>query len=307
MNYKKANLAYLLMILSTLVLVFVLSAVYLVSGKEPSVVGSNVLCEMVVLIPALAVALFCGENIKVLIPLHRIKVSSALLTLLYVMLLFPLVTLLNAFSMLFAENAVSQISDEVLAMPMWVMVLSMGIFGPFVEEIVFRGILLQTYQRTGRIVASIILSSVLFGMMHMNFNQFIYGAGMGVMLALLVEATGSVLTSFIAHAFFNTIEVVGLFLSKDSVGKETSKLTDQFQMLSDVVLYAELVVLTVIFTCLAMLVVSKIAKIEKRDAFFVNIIKTKKEGPRLISASLIVAIIIAVLYMVLTAVIDKIL
>jgi membrane protease YdiL (CAAX protease family) len=307
MNYKKANLAYLLMILSTLVLVFVLSVVYLVSGKEPSVVGSNVLCEMVVLIPALAVAFFCGENIKVLIPLHRIKVSSALLTLLYVILLFPLVTLLNAFSMLFVENAMSQISDEVLAMPMWVMVLSMGIFGPFVEEIVFRGILLQTYQRTGRIVASIILSSVLFGMMHMNFNQFIYGAGMGVMLALLVEATGSVLTSFIAHAFFNTIEVVGLFLSKDSVGKETSKLTDQLQMLSDVVLYAELAVLTVIFTCLAMLVVSKIAKIEKRDAFFVNIIKTKKEGPRLISASLIVAIIIAVLYMVLTAVIDKIL
>ena len=226
MDYRRANRAYLYMILSTIGLVLVLSLWYLNGGAEVSILMNNILSEAVVLIPALAAVFYSGDKLSVLIPFHKIHISSALLIVVYVLTLFPLVAFVNSVSMLFVENTVSALSDDVIAMPMWVMILSIGLLGPFIEEVVFRGIILQSYQRTGRIIGSIVLSSVLFGMMHMNFNQFAYGAVMGVMLALLVEATGTVLASFIAHAVFNTIEVVMMFLSSDALDEASELASD---------------------------------------------------------------------------------
>ena len=215
MDYRRANRAYLYMIISTLALVLILTAWTFNTGRELPILANNLLSELVVLVPAIATILYSGDRLRVVIPFKRIRISSALLTVLYVLLLFPLVTFINSVSMLFVDNTIVGLSEQILSMPMWQMFLSIGIFGPFVEEIVFRGFFLQSYQRTGRIIGSMILSSVLFGMMHMNFNQFAYGAAMGLMLSLLVEATGSVLSSFIAHATFNSIEVVLMYATSD--------------------------------------------------------------------------------------------
>ena len=200
--------------------------------------------------------------------------------------------------MIYVENTVSAISGEVLAMPMWAMLLSIGLFGPLVEEVVFRGIILQSYQRTGRIIGSILLSSVLFGMMHMNFNQFAYGAVMGIMLALLVEATGSITASFIAHATFNSIEVVMMYVSSDTLD-EAAEMAEDYLGGMDVIYYAYLLVLAVIFTFVAIAIVRLIASIEGRREFFDGIPKSKKGGYKLITLPLIVAMTIAVAYMII--------
>ncbi len=303
MDYRRANRAFMYMILSTIGLVIILSLWYMNGGNELSILANNVLSEGVVLLPAIAAVLYAGEKLSVLIPIHKIKISSALLTVLYVLTLFPLVAFVNSISMIFVDNTVSAITGEVLSMPMWSMVLAIGIVGPFVEEIVFRGIILQSYKRTGRIVASVILSSVLFGMMHLNFNQFAYGAVMGVMLALLVEATGSVLTSFLAHATFNTLEVFMMYAGGDALENAGGAASDYLDMfggaLSAIIYNAYLFVMAVIFTVLAVLIVKKIAKNEGRKEYFDNIPKCKKQGYKLITLPLILAMIISFGYMVL--------
>ncbi len=298
MDYKRANRAYLYMILSTLALIILLTAWVFSTGNEFSILANNVLSELVILIPAIATILYCGDRLRVVIPFKRIKISSALLTVLYVVMLFPLVTFINSVSMLFVDNTVVGLSDQILGMPMWQMFLSIGIFGPFVEEVVFRGFFLQSYQRTGRIIASMILSSILFGLMHMNFNQFAYGAVMGLMLALLVEATGSVLTSFIAHATFNSIEVILMYATSDLIDSAENMLTnleETNQILLTIGIYF---VAAVIFTALAFCIVVKISDIERRKEFFAGIPKCPKQGYKLITVPLIVAIVIAVTYMI---------
>ena len=54
MDYKKANLAFLFMILSTLALVVCCSYWALMTGKELPLPVNNMLCEFMVLIPAVA-------------------------------------------------------------------------------------------------------------------------------------------------------------------------------------------------------------------------------------------------------------
>lgn len=298
MDYKKANRAYLYMILSTLALVLILTAWVFTTGRSFSIAANNILSELVVLVPAIATILYHGDRLGVLIPFKRIKISSALLTMLYVVLLFPLVTFINSVSMLFVDNTIVGMSDEITKMPMWEMFLLIGFFGPLVEEIVFRGFFLQSYQRTGRIIASMILSSILFGLAHMNFNQFAYGAAMGFMLSLLVEATGSVLTSFIAHATFNSIEVVLMYATADVLDNAESMLTDmqeKGQILLTIGIYF---VAAVIFTAIAFCVVVRISDIEKRKEFFAAIPRCRKQGYKLITVPLVLAIVIATVYMI---------
>ena len=304
MDYRRANRTYLYMVLVTIGLVIVISLWYLVGGPTLSILTNNFLSEIVVLIPAVAAVLYSGEKLSTLIPFHKIRISSALLIPLYVLTLFPLVSLVNYISMLFVENTVTSIADQLLDMPMWVMILSIGIFGPFVEEIVFRGVMLQSFQRTGRIIGSIIVSSLMFGMIHMNFNQFGYGTVMGIMLALLVEATGSVLASFIAHAFFNTVEVVMMYANKDVLEDASSIAENYLEGMSDTFVTAiyvgYLLVMAVIFTAIALFIVKKIAKNEQRLEFYGNIKAAGRQGYKLVTIPLIIAMVIAVAYMVYT-------
>lgn len=300
MEYRRANRAFMFMILSTILMGVLISAWYLTSGEELSVLWNNVLCELVVIVPAIAAVLYSGESLGSVIPLKKFNIVSVLLTILYVFALFPLITLVNSISMIFVENMVDSISDSVIAMPMWIMLLSMGVISPFVEEVVFRGIFFHTYKRSGRILASIILSSVLFGMMHLNFNQFTYAAVMGVMFCLLVEATGSVWSSFLAHGVFNSIEVIFLYASEyfmDDVEQiAETQVGGDYGLLPAIGLY---LLLAAIFTPIAICIVYKIAKIEGRETALTSILKGEKDNNRgsLISFPLIVGIVIAVGYM----------
>lgn len=310
MDYKKANLAFLFMILSTLALVICCSYLALMTGKELPLPVNNMLCEFMVLIPAVAMTLYSGDSLSSVIPLKKIKISSALLSVLYVVTLFPLVTFVNSISMLFVDNAVASISDQLVELPMEVMLVSIGLFGPFVEEIVFRGVLFQSYKRSGRIIASMVLSAVLFGMMHLNFNQFAYGAVMGFMFCLIVEATGSVLSSFIAHAVFNSFEVITMY-NIDLGGAE-----DIATETSDLVLYIGVYfVLSVIFTAIALCIVYKMADIEGRKNYIDKLfareekelsamfdMEDAEKKKTLITIPLIIVMIISVSFMIYSAI-----
>ena len=310
MDYKKANLAFLFMILSTLALVICCSYWALMTGKELPLPVNNMLCEFMVLIPAVAMTLYSGDSLSSVIPFKKIKISSALLSVLYVVTLFPLVTFVNSISMLFVDNAVASISDQLVELPMEVMLVSIGLFGPFVEEIVFRGVLFQSYKRSGRIIASMVLSAVLFGMMHLNFNQFAYGAVMGFMFCLIVEATGSVLSSFIAHAVFNSFEVITMY-NIDLGGAE-----DIATETSDLVLYIGVYfVLSVIFTAIALCIVYKMADIEGRKNYIDKLfareekelsamfdMEDAEKKQTLITIPLIIVMIISVSFMIYSAI-----
>lgn len=299
MDYRRANRTYLYMILSTIGLVVALSLWYANGGPTVSILANNILSEGVVLIPALAAVFYSGEKLSVMIPFRKISIMSVFLVIIYVVMLFPLVTFVNALSMIFVENTVSAISDDVLAMPMWIMILSIGIIGPLVEEIVFRGIILQSYQRTGRIIGSILLSSILFGMMHMNFNQFAYGAVMGIMLALLYEATGSITASFLAHATFNTIEVLMMYASGSGLDEATEIAEDYLGAAGlDAIYYIYLFVAAAIFTVGAIFILRRIAAVEGRLEFLLGIPKKARFGLGLITLPLIIAMLISVAYMV---------
>ena len=77
----------------------------------------------------------------------------------------------------------------------------------FCEEFLFRGAILSNCRPFGRSNA-IIISAVLFALMHQNAAQLLYTFAAGIVLGLVYEYTGSIWSCTILHLFNNLISVM---------------------------------------------------------------------------------------------------
>ncbi len=145
-----------------------------------------------------------------LIPFRRMRPSVWILVVVCTYLMYPLLIVLNAISLFFVESGTADLMNSVSQGGFVTMALLTALLPAFVEEFVFRGILFSTYKRN-KFLPAVFLSAFLFGCMHMNFNQFLYAFVLGIYLALLVEATGSIFSSMLAHFTINFTSVVVTF------------------------------------------------------------------------------------------------
>jgi membrane protease YdiL (CAAX protease family) len=83
-----------------------------------------------------------------------------------------------------------------------VMLFSVVVVAPIAEEFIFRGVLLHRWGTKWGIGPAILLTSMLFGLLHANLiGLFVFG----VVMALLYVSTRSLLVPIVAHALNNAI------------------------------------------------------------------------------------------------------
>ena len=83
------------------------------------------------------------------------------------------------------------------------MLLIACVLAPIYEELAFRaGLYRYTRQKLGRVPA-LLISGFCFGALHGNWAGFLPLAVLGILLALVYEATGSIRVVIVAHGLFN--------------------------------------------------------------------------------------------------------
>jgi membrane protease YdiL (CAAX protease family) len=75
------------------------------------------------------------------------------------------------------------------------------------EEVMHRGMLVDGFSKLGYKKA-IIYSAVLFGLTHLNIDQFFYATVIGVLLGFITISTGNIFPAIIIHFMNNAINVV---------------------------------------------------------------------------------------------------
>lgn len=78
------------------------------------------------------------------------------------------------------------------------------ILAPVTEELLFRGFLMKTLSKVS-IRFGIVVSALLFGLMHGNVGQFLLGALLGIFLGKIDVRHNSLLPSILVHAAVNTM------------------------------------------------------------------------------------------------------
>lgn len=87
------------------------------------------------------------------------------------------------------------------------LIITLGILAPISEELLFRGIILDGLKEKG-LTKAVLISSVMFMLMHLNLHQTLYQFLLGVILALVVIYTNNIFSSILIHFINNTFVLI---------------------------------------------------------------------------------------------------
>ena len=153
-------------------------------------------------------------------------------------------------------------------------ILCLGILPAFVEEFIFRGVILQGLRKYGNWFA-IIMSALLFMLIHGNIQQTIYQFAFGVLAGYLVIKTGSLWVSIIIHTINNTF-IIALNSIQTCMGIESVATKIDVFYVVQAILYLALLALVVYF---GIKLLNKVKnKVEKQTSAPTQNVENVKEG-----------------------------
>lgn len=163
------------------------------------------------LIPTILYFLWTKKDPKEVFRLQALGWKNLIIIVLLGFALQPLMQFLSFFMTLFFPNVAQQSFDALEGAGFLTTLLTMAILPAILEEFALRGVFLSGYKNLGA-TKSILWTALLFGLLHMNPQQFPYAFMAGLFFCFVVERTGSIWASVIPHFIINATSVVVMFL-----------------------------------------------------------------------------------------------
>lgn len=160
------------------------------------------------IVPAFILCAMCGKNI-IAEPLERkVPVNSAV----YIFAGITLITAMayiNSLIVSFLGISSGGAEMEGASADNYTFILAFittAIVPAICEEFLFRGAIMHSLLKFGKVPA-ILISGVMFGLMHMNFSQFFYATAAGIFLGWVACETGSIYCGMLIHFSQNFFSV----------------------------------------------------------------------------------------------------
>ncbi len=285
-NVRHVNEIFLITVGIAVVAMFVFGSIPIVQDK-PFI--NLLLSQVIFVIPVIVYLVIGTDNVKDLLRINKVSIPNVILLIVFAFFISPLLSFLNAFSLLFTTNQITDtISKTVYSYPLAISLLLVAVIPAILEETVYRGVFFNEFRKINP-RKGVVLSGLLFGLMHMNFNQFIYAFVMGMIFALLVEVTDSIISSMIVHFTINGSSVILMYLLPkiqnltNGVAKENELVSQTFNatQISNKVLLPVIAfygVLAVFSTIVAFFILKGIASIAKRPNALKDLITKKSKS-----------------------------
>ena len=135
----------------------------------------------------------------------------------------------------------SSINSLLLKMSPFTAILVLAVFPAVCEEFFCRGFLVRCFFRIKNEKLIIILTAVIFGVMHLDPYSFFYTAIFGALLCFIALRTKSLLIPIFLHFSSNALSVATIFLFKDTLTSETvQQNVNVEQSISQIIIYLAL-------------------------------------------------------------------
>lgn len=174
----------------------------------------QLIAQILLAVPAIIYISCSDRSFADTVGLGNFSPKSMLFTIGLCIILRPVLTFVNAVSMQYSavtvNNTMISFAEKT---PLPVALLTVGLAPAFFEELAYRGVVYNGYRRYNRKTA-VFLSAFLFGVMHGNLNQFTYAFAMGIVFALLFEASGTILAPMLVHFCVNASSLLIIYLTR---------------------------------------------------------------------------------------------
>ncbi|MDF1617107.1 CPBP family intramembrane glutamic endopeptidase [Petrocella sp. FN5] len=172
----------------------------------------TLLSWLVVASSFLIVAVFSKQKLSQIFALRQMNMKNSLASMVTGIGLVFLMNGLIRFISAATDIEFSYLSSSTFRVyNLWFLMVIVGILTPIFEELFFRGVVLSRLSYGFGPFISIILSSVVFSLSHMNLVQSIYVFPVGLLAAILVYKTGSILSAIWLHTLYN---ILNIYLAK---------------------------------------------------------------------------------------------
>ena len=161
------------------------------------------------LVPFLFYLLVTKQSIKNVLEWKGLSLKNALFVIVISIAILPMIQIIFFLSSFIFVPVVVDFAAEVALVPFWLAILVVAVFPSVFEEIWFRGALFKEYRAGGVSIHKVaIITGIFFGLMHLNFNQAIYAASIGILYAYILYYTRSILAPMLAHFINNGLSSV---------------------------------------------------------------------------------------------------
>ena len=89
--------------------------------------------------------------------------------------------------------------------PLYLVFISSGIVGPIYEEFLFRYVFFQRLKKKYSLKKSIVISSLVFGIIHLHFMKCIYAFIFGIFLSYIYNKNDNIIYPILTHIAANSI------------------------------------------------------------------------------------------------------
>lgn len=256
-NIKKANIFVCLLLFAQVSMPYALSifiAVFYVNLININYEGVLFLNQLFcVFIPVVIFKLITKIKFRDIIPLKRVKALDMLLIVLITIFLIPLSSLIGLLTSIFVPNTVSELISGLIPNTSFInLVIVIAITPAVFEEIATRGLVLSLYKNCSY-KSAIIINGLFFAFFHLNIHQFFYTFFLGIVFSYFVKATGSIISSIVAHFTFNFINVALPYIIYISASPEQFAATssDNVTLANNISTLGTFIVICVIFSFIA--------------------------------------------------------
>lgn len=216
---------------------------------------------ILILIPCIIFILITKAPIRKTFRLNKLSIKNAFLTIVIAVLCQPISMFLANLAGILFPNPVPQAMSNMGDVSFLFMLLAIAVQPAICEEAFCRGIVLSGYENKSRVKAALI-NGLIFGMFHLNLNQFFYAFALGIIFTYLVRITNSIFASSLAHVTFNGIQVALSFVVIKNTDSAAIKQAQQ-QSPNEVIVL--LVILLIMATACLTLIITILKYMDKQN------------------------------------------
>ena len=163
-------------------------------------------------IPSAIYLIIKRKNIKEILPMRWLGWKNVLMIIGMTLAIQPLGMLINLVSQFVFPNVIGETIDGIgQEGGLLLMLLIIGVLPSIFEEVAFRGMGFVGFKRV-KIHKAALINGMIFGMMHMNMNQFFYTFFLGMVFCYFMYYTKSIWAPILAHFVLNGTQSVLAYL-----------------------------------------------------------------------------------------------
>ncbi|SHK23765.1 hypothetical protein SAMN02745163_03455 [Clostridium cavendishii DSM 21758] len=214
------------------------------------------------IIPAIIYIIVTKQSAKKVFRFNKPRIQDILWAFLIGLIAQPVMVFFAVLSSFFFKNDIAQFMQSLDALPYWMMLLIMAVTPAITEEITIRGIVLSGYNQKNKHIAAI-MSGILFGIFHLNAQQFLYATALGILFGYMVRVTNSIFVTMVTHFTVNGLQVsMQKFLVPviQKVSPEKVDATKELTFNMKIAALSSYGVLAIIFGTLLVLIIMKMEK-----------------------------------------------